>query len=282
MLQTMEIDYKNIPIFIISFNRLSMLKQLIECLEKYGYTNLQIIDNCSTYLPLLEYYKNLKHKVYRLNKNYGHKVFWECGLFKEIIENQYYVVTDSDILPIEKCPNNFLELFYNILIKNPDFTKVGFSLKIDDIPNCNEQKEFIKSWEARFYENEYKYTFYEKQISIYDADIDTTFALYKPNFEFGKFGVGIRTGYPYQALHLPWYKNSQQELNEEDKYYSEHATIGVSNYSVNISNEELQKRVEEKYSFLEKLFSIKNKQGYKQIVVLGLKFKIKRRKVYTE
>ncbi len=272
------INYKNIPIYIISFNRLTMLKQLVNCLEEKGYTNVQIIDNQSTYPPLLEYYNSISNKVHYLDKNYGHMAFWNCGQFEDVIKNEYYVVTDSDILPVEDCPDDFIELFYEILNKNPHFTKVGFSLKIDDIPDTNKQKKFIVRWESEFYKLKYKYKFKNKDFNVYDADIDTTFALYKPNINTKKFGVAIRTGYPYQSIHQPWYRDSSI-VTEEELYYQKHAKQNISNYSVNITNKELENRTKQKLNLLENIFSITNIGAYKQIHILGINVKFKRRKV---
>lgn len=271
---------KNIPIFITSFNRLSMLKSLISKLEEKGYTNIQIIDNNSSYPPLLEYLKNTKHKVHFLNQNLGHKAFWECGKFDDIIQNEYYVVTDPDVLPIDNCPDDFIELFYEILQKNPDFTKAGFSLKIDDIPIENEQRNFIINWEKNFYKIGIQYKFKELTFKIYDSEIDTTFALYKPNKNpILDCGKAIRTDYPYECRHLPWYKNSKQSLNEEDLYYQETVKQGISNYSIDISSKELYKKfskTKKQLKLIEKVFSVKNSEDkrYKIVCVLGIKIKI--------
>lgn len=274
-------DFKKCPIYIINFNRLTVLKRLVECLENKGFQNIHIVDNESTYPPLLDYYQRTKHKVHFLNKNYGHKAFWECGKFNDVINNEYYVVTDPDILPVEGCPSDFIELFYKLLIKNPQFTKVGFSLKCDDIPDCNNQKQFIVDWESKFYNKrcEHKCRFKGIDLSVYDAEIDTTFALYRPAFEPKNFGIAIRTGYPYQCIHLPWYKDSNQELSEEDRYYANSVLDGVSNYSINLSTQELEAKTSSNFSFWEHLFSITNEGSYKLIMIFGLKIHIKRRKI---
>ena len=52
------VDYKEIPIIINNFNRLDTLQKLIASLEIRGYRNIYIIDNLSTYPPLLDYYKS--------------------------------------------------------------------------------------------------------------------------------------------------------------------------------------------------------------------------------
>lgn len=223
-----NIDYKNIPIFIISYNRLHYLKLLVESLENKGYTNISIIDNQSSYPPLLDYLSSTKHKVFYMDKNYGHKVFWIHESFRKIIETQYYVVTDPDILPIQQCPDDFMEQFYKILQDNPKVPKVGFSLKIDDIPNHNEYKDYIIKWERGFYDKPLE----SKGYKIYDAPIDTTFALYRPTIDILNdelFFNAIRTGYPYQARHLAWYIN-QKQLDEESIFYKQHTINGYSTW----------------------------------------------------
>ena len=52
-----------IPVYIISFNRLKYLKQSIEWLESNGHRNIVIIDNNSSYKPLLEFYNHVPYKV---------------------------------------------------------------------------------------------------------------------------------------------------------------------------------------------------------------------------
>jgi len=70
-------EVQNIPIFINSRDRLNCLKLLIEWLLKAGYKNLIILDNDSSYPPLLDYYRGLEAdsriRVVRLGKNLGHK-----------------------------------------------------------------------------------------------------------------------------------------------------------------------------------------------------------------
>lgn len=278
-----NIDFKNIPIYIISFNRLEDLKLLIENLENKGYKNIHILDNKSTYPPLLEYYKNINHTIHYLDKNYGHMVFWECGQFDDVIKNQYYAISDSDILPVNECPDDFIELFYNILKKNPKFTKVGFSLKIDDIPDTFSKKEFMQTVESQFYILEHEFKYKGKKQLVYDASLDTTFALYKPNIKLSKFTKGIRTGFPYQTKHLPWYKDENNK-SEEDIYYINHVKTGVSNYSIDMTNKDLFnkfKREEKKETLKEKIFSVKNidYRRFKEITILGLKFKFKRKTI---
>ena len=239
-------NYKDIPIFITSYNRLDCLQRLITFLEQHNYNNIYIIDNNSSYPPLLEFLKNTKYKVYFMKKNYGHKVFWECGKFNKIIKNQYYVVTDPDVLPVEECPDDFLEIFYKILMNNPSLSKVGFSLKINDIPEHYDLREYVIKWEKHFYDKKYKF----ENIDIYDAEIDTTFALYRPNIDMQLYAKGIRTGYPYECRHLPWYKNSKLKT-DEDLYYIKTVNKDLSLWAEHLEKEKFIERMNYFFSTLE-------------------------------
>lgn len=215
-----SLGIQNIPIFIINFNRLECLKLLIKNLEKYGYKNIYIIDNASKYPPLLDFYNECKYEVFRMEHNEGHMVFWKNEVFKEWRKN-FYVVTDPDVIPIEECPTDFLKYFFGILKKYPFVRKVGFSLRIDDLPPGGIFTKEVLEWEMQFF---------KKKIigkNIYYAEIDTTFALYLPDqLCFTRdFLKAFRTGYPYQARHLPWYKTINT-ITEEDRYYDALKTNG--------------------------------------------------------
>ena len=196
-------DFFNIPIYIISYNRLTYLKQMLSWLENYGYKNIVIIDNHSDYEPLLSFYETCPYKVIRMEKNYGHTVFYKapCFFWKRLFS--FYIITDPDLSPVENCPGNFVEVFMRIMFKYPNFYKVGFSLKIDDISDEYYLKNEVIAWEKQFY---------RKLISsspyiIYKANIDTTFALTAPSlYKLAQSRLkAIRTGEPYQLRHLPWY-----------------------------------------------------------------------------
>ena len=87
-------DAKEIPIIINNFNRLTTLRLLTETLTACGYTNIYILDNASTYPPLLEYYKTCPFTVFHLNQNLGFKALFKSPLKKRFC-NDYYIYTDS-------------------------------------------------------------------------------------------------------------------------------------------------------------------------------------------
>lgn len=204
----------DIPIVINNRNRLSFLKRLIASLHNRGYRNVFIIDNNSTYPPLLEFYKECDCKVFMLNKNYGYKAIWESGIYKQFINN-YYVYTDSDLELIKECPNNFLAIFMEAMEQNSRIVKIGLGLKIDDLPDCYDKKADVITWEK-------KYTAVSFDNKFYKADIDTTFALYRPGImcAANAYVLMLRGKSPLVARHLPWYVDSKN-LETEEKYYIE-------------------------------------------------------------
>lgn len=206
--------FRNLPVYLISYNRLSYLKILIDRLEKAGCKNIHIIDNGSSYPPLLEYLEKTQHTVHRMEKNYGHRVLFDAPEFQEVIQNEYFVLSDPDVVPVEECPADFIEVFFKTLQKYPKAEKVGFSLKIDDLPDNYELKETVIKWETPFYQKPVKNT----SPVLYKAPIDTTFALYRPLKQVKKKSCCLRVGFPYTARHLPWYQINEND--EETKFYN--------------------------------------------------------------
>ncbi len=215
-------DYKKIPIIINNFNRLDTLKKMIHSLVTRGYSNIYIIDNLSTYPPLVEFYKTCKYLVFRLNRNMGPDALWKSKIYRKF-NNDFFGYSDSDIVPIEECADDFLLFFLNTLKKYKLAQKIGFSLKIDDIPDCNLLKKYIVKCEEHFFHD------CRKDNLLYRAPIDTTFALYRPRGKRRHANGNIemyRTGFPYMARHLPWYTDSINP-DEEEKYYLEHIMMNT-------------------------------------------------------
>lgn len=186
-------------------------------MQKHHYTNIVIIDNNSSYQPLLDYLESLETSkvitIYRLKENFGHMVFWKNKELFNKYSKGYYVVTDADINPDENCPSDFILHFRNTLNHNSTITKVGFSLRVDDIPETNTNKAHILNWESQYWQK-------TDNNGNYIALTDTTFALYRPKYEYDRstFFYAIRTKEPYIASHGGWYIDNKN-LNEEQLYY---------------------------------------------------------------
>lgn len=210
-------EVRRYPIIINNFNRLEYLQQQIEWLLKAGQTNLHIIDNASSYEPLLKYYKKVPATIYMLDKNGGHESFWKTHLHQRF-GKYYHVYTDPDVLPDENTPTDFMYYFKSLLDKYPQIQKVGFGLRINDLPDHYPKKMEVINWESKMYENEI-------EPAVYKSKIDTTFALYRPGAFLQCWENTLRTGDPYTLRHMPWYEDPSK-LNEETKHYIK--TTGVA------------------------------------------------------
>jgi len=214
---------KNIPIVILNRDRLIPLKKLVDSLHKRGYYNLIVIDNLSTYQPLLDYYAESKLNVYVnngvvINDNstlYRLAVEANDQYFKDIV-SQWYVYTDSDVVLTENVPDNFIEDMINVC-KKYFVHKVGLGLEINDLPQELEMTKDVYNVEKQYWTNKLEDQNYE----LYSAPIDTTFAVYYPGSQPLWSNNSIRMGYHYVATHEPWYYDNDN-LPEDELYYVTH------------------------------------------------------------
>ena len=106
--------------------------------------------------------------------------------------------------------------------------KIGFGIRIDDLPSYFTLKESVVKYEQVYWSKEI-------EPGLFDANIDTTFALYKPfsNLKFGEVYTlnSFRFGSPYLVKHLPWYIDNGN-LTDEDLNY-----INTSNMSSSLSQQ---------------------------------------------
>lgn len=223
-------NYKSIPIIINNFNRLTYTKRLIESLQHRGYNNLFILDNASSYPPLVEWYKNeCDVRVVFLDGNYGHTALWASGMIRQF-GNDYFVYSDPDLELVEECPDDFLWQMLKNLKARVKGQKIALSLKIDDLPDYYQYKSDVIKQESQFYA--------KMENGMYVADVDTTFALYEP-YAVGGFVddmVTYRMPYPIQCRHLPWYEDLNH-LSEEDKWYASHKLKQIGWWSSKMKNE---------------------------------------------
>lgn len=189
---------KKIKAVIVNRNLLTTLKNTVEFLSKEPRVEVIIYDQQSTYPPLLEYYKT--QNVMYNTENGGPYSVW--GIPN--INKDYYIVADSDCM-YEGVPEDWLDkMLESLSVINSN--KVGFSLRIDDLPN-NEFTQQVKNHESQFWLKKCQFGFL--------SDVDTTFALYRPNSVFNYNAV--RLSEPYTIRHIPWYLD--KNLPDEWEYY---------------------------------------------------------------
>lgn len=198
----------DVPVYITVRDRLRDLRKLVAWLERAGH-RIILLDNASSYRPLLEYLNASPHEVRWLGGNLGSRALWAA----DMAPDEPFVVTDPDIVPLEDCPLDAVAHLQGLLDEHPGYLKAGLGLYLDDV-------EFpSKGWER---------SLHSRQIApgVFDSLIDTTFALYRPGAEF--VYDAIRTGAPYRARHGSWYVT---EPDAEDAYYLERAETGATGSS---------------------------------------------------
>jgi hypothetical protein len=208
---------KSTPIFINNFECLKWPRTMIEWLASAGYDNIHIIDNASTYPPLLEWYAAppRRVRVHLMQKNLGKRAPWIAGFVKRLTPpHAYYVVTDPD-LDLRGVPHNVIEHLSNGLIKFPSATKVGLGLALKDLPRDGMISDKVLAWEKKFWQKPVR-----GDGRFFHAPVDTTFAVHRLHgvSSISACDRDLRCNYPYVARHLPWYVRSRVDLTEEDHY----------------------------------------------------------------
>lgn len=228
---------KSTPIVILNRDRLSPVKALVESLHKRNYNNIVIIDNGSTYKPLLEWYQesnvdvfinNIPETLYDTGTFYRLAFELKHPKFVDLVKT-HYVYTDSDIVPTDDVPDDFINDMINICDRYK-VHKVGLGLKIDDLPD-NKYSEIVRNLEKDFWVNRIA----NKDYEIYHAGIDTTFALYAPNSAPLLDMHCIRIGSPFMARHVPWYYDVDN-LPEDEYHYIQNLDPSRASYSRIVKN----------------------------------------------
>lgn len=180
---------------------------MCEDLYDLGYTNIHILDNASTYPPLLKWYENCPHHVERVANLQG-LALWNSDYINKFPQGSWIAYSDSDLELNPNTPHGFISQMMGYGDKYGRI-KVGLALKREDIPEDNEYNSGAKRWEAKYWER-------ELEPNVFDAEVDTTFALIKVGQPFQY--ASLRVAGDFTARHLPWY-NRWDNLDEEELYY---------------------------------------------------------------
>lgn len=202
-------------------NRLTSTKALVEWLIRAGTQTIIILDNESTYPPLLEYYYNVLESqnaaTVILQGNLGPWSFWEQGLFRT--QSTPYIVTDADTVPSECCPTDLIQKMQSVLLGNPACGKVGPGLRLDNIPDLS--REFITNGDGKGWAGEGVFWKSRHSSGAFNAPIDTTFAMYSAYSPWIPADWrNLRLDLPYVVEHAPWYVS--KPFSEEEQYYRDH------------------------------------------------------------
>lgn len=198
----------DIPVIINNRNRLSTTKKLVEDLQKRNTSDIRIIDNASTYPPLLEWYDTLNNVEIIRAHNVGHLALFSLGIVNTIAHDWCFY-TDADIELNENMPMNYQEIMLNLALKY-NIDKIGLALNTSDLPDHYQLKNMVIGNEALWWLK-------EVESQVFEADTDTTFCLIKKVDQFNS----LRIAGDFTCRHKPWYLNLN-DLDEEEQYYLSH------------------------------------------------------------
>jgi len=236
-----------IQVFVISYNLVSPIPQLVNNIIRMG-GQVFIVDNASTYGPLLEWYETLAGRndihVIKMSQNFGpHVVYNQLAFFRETYQQitgktlpDEFVITDSD-LDLSGIPDDGLRILYKIREEDKkgqtQHIKIGFGLVLEDLP-INKHTVRTRQWKPTLCRNPAVIA----DIPVYvDSLIDTTLHLFMSQLPRKSiFGPAIRTGKPYQARHLPWYW-AENDVDEKVKYYLSRINTSYVSHSTDLKRQ---------------------------------------------
>ena len=223
-----------IPIFVLFSERISALLEVIRSLHKNIRTCFEIVvfDDNSTYAPTIAALKWLERmKELKVHVHY-HKEVWtdfnnlflQFGKFVESylapLNTEVFVINDADCA-LDSSPPNILSIYRDILIGNLTGRRlrgVGASIRWDD-------------WPAQSFKMEYErvprslpaaaVSVYSRNFYYIDADVDTTFVMYRKSDEIHRLAKPtIRLLPPLGIRHLDFYIEKENIPPDYEVYLS--------------------------------------------------------------
>ncbi|GBR00460.1 hypothetical protein AA21952_0107 [Acetobacter oeni LMG 21952] len=150
---------------------------------------------------------------------------------------ELFCLTDPDIEFSKSLPADFMTQL-TLLSDHFRIGKVGFALSLKNKDKMK-QARFINAsqagpthiweWESQFWR--YKLGHLPDGSEVFDAPIDTTFALYnKKYFNPDQFFHAVRVSGNYESEHTPWYEETTVPEEEEVMYrktekYSKYSSV---------------------------------------------------------
>jgi glycosyltransferase involved in cell wall biosynthesis len=196
-------------------DRLSTTKKLVEDLLERNTQEIWIIDNASTYLPLLEWYHHVPEQVRVLrHHNAGHLALWSLGVINNVSE-EWVFYTDSDIELNPGMPKDYQSVMLEAAL-HYGYNKVGLALDLNDIPEHYWLRDQVLRNEGRWWAT-------PLAENVYVADTDTTFNLNRKVDQYSS----IRLAGDFTCKHVPWYVDINN-LDPEEQYYYDHYDAGFN------------------------------------------------------
>lgn len=214
-----------IPIIINNRNLLTWPSKMLDACKTFeDVGEIIIVDNDSTYEPLIEWYKTNPCEII-YSKNNGQSCPWIINLPNKL-GCKYYVVTDPD-LDLTDTPKDSLIYIREKMQKYQEYSKIGLSLSNWQVSQNSPYYHHLKTWAiVNWDENSITDGLLVNQI------FDTTFGLYDLDKNIHTY-KNCSTNTPYSAKHIPWEITNDtisdlKNKNYEYFYYLSNATSASS------------------------------------------------------
>jgi hypothetical protein len=172
-----------IPVLIPCFNNPTYARNMLGQLSALGFRRIVLLDNASTSPDMYAWLNSLNGEatIIDLPSNFGpHHVIYDARILALL--PQFFCLTDPDLAFNPALPNGFLGELASLTVRH-QVGKAGFALDIsdrdamrDDTFEVGGRRAKIWEWESQFWEKPLGSL--EGGDKVYEAPIDTTFALY--------------------------------------------------------------------------------------------------------
>ena len=220
--------FSGVPVIVPTFNQMTFCKNSISRLRDFGLNNFLILDNGSTYEPFVEWLRESENPVIIDFTNPGPRNFWlNSEIYSRLPKN--FIVTDPDLEYPESIPTSLVSDLVEIS-NSFGWHKLGLGLSLERSDKMYPQ---VNEWEKDYWIDVLAHS--SSGDPIYDAKIDTTFALYNKDFvqepgviePGGEFFTAPRICGKYTCIHLGWYTEKPVPI-EEQLYYLKSVTKWAS------------------------------------------------------
>jgi hypothetical protein len=218
-----------IHVFILAYNNPTHVKAMVEQVRALT-EEYTVVDNASTFQPMKDYLETIEPHVLRMDKNYGHSVYYQPEVWSRAGEK--FILTDPDLVFNAAMPPNVIQVLAD-LSDQYGVNKVGLALDITGPIRKDfrlKTGETIVDWESQFWTKRIPHDTYE----LYEAALDTTFCVF--NKRISGYSA-IRIAGDFTCKHRPWYDGWDADLlpGELEAYrtgnVSSHYTLdAVSDY----------------------------------------------------
>jgi hypothetical protein len=226
-----------LPVFLISYNRGSMLLRCIKGMSHLRGCIMPIVhDNGSTDQVTLSILDRLASSGIPVYRRPAISSPDELNLVNQSVseffagwcEPTHYAVSDCDI-DLSIASPRAINLYIELLTLFRDVGCVGPMLRIQDVPRSYPlygrvmNRHIEQFWR---HAPEWVMTSWGR-VAVQKCRIDTTFAVHRPAEPFSRLKSAVRVYEPFEALHCDWY----DEVRDAEAFYWQSSNPDISHWN---------------------------------------------------